>query len=190
MRVHNSTRGNEKISGEKVKALLVSNFRWDNDHDPYCDDGFCRYSNEKLFEVELTTVNNSLCEGKMNFTLHPGQMCAGGEEGREYCQEKLKTNQKVLKMLISSDKVRAKQSLSLWANTRRRKYKKKKPQSGGPLTVKKKTQHVLIGTAISGLRCGQMDKLAVFSMISHYRDWIMKNMKNPKFCQSGPDAKE
>ena len=56
--------------------------------------------------------------------------------------------------------------------------------------MKKKDQHVLIGTAISGLRCGQMDKFAVFSMMSHYRDWIMKNMKNPKFCQSGPDAKQ
>ena len=104
MRVHNSTRGNEKISGEKVKALLFSNPRWDKDHDPYCDDGFCRYSNEKLFEVELTTMNNSLCEGKMNFTLHPGQMCAGGEEGRIYCQEELTARQVVIQKLTSSEK--------------------------------------------------------------------------------------
>ena len=132
-------------------------------------DGFCRYKYEKLYEVELTTVNNSLCEGKMNFTLHPGQMCAGGEEGRIYCQEDLQ--------IISLSNV----DDGLIGN---------ETQSGGPLTVMKKSQHVLIGTAISGLRCGEMDKFAVFSMICHHRDWIMKNMKNPKFCQSGPDAKE
>ena len=64
-------------------------------------------------------------------------------------------------------------------------------QSGGPLTVKKKSQHVLIGTVSSGVMCGeQQDKLAVFSRISHYTDWIRKNMKNPKFCQSGPEAKD
>ena len=65
-------------------------------------------------EVELATVTNSLCEEKMNFTLHPGQMCAGGEEGRDYCQGELKTSKTVLQKLTSSDKVRAKQSLSLW----------------------------------------------------------------------------
>ena len=60
-------------------------------------------------------MNNSLCEGKMNFTLHPGQMCAGGEEGRDYCKVEVKINQTVLQKLTSSDKERAKQSL--WANT-------------------------------------------------------------------------
>ena len=113
MRVHNSTRGNEKISGEKVKALLFSNPRWDKDHDPYCDDGFCSLM-RKPYEVELTTVNNSLCEGKMNFTLHPGQMCAGGEEGRDYCQGELKTNKTVLQKLTSSDKERAEKCFSVW----------------------------------------------------------------------------
>ena len=62
--------------------------------------------------------------------------------------------------------------------------------SGGPLTVMKKSQHVLMGTAISDLSCGKMDNFAVFSMISRSTDLIMKNMKNPKFCPSGPNAKE
>ena len=69
----------------------------------------------KMSEVELATVTNSLCEGKMNFTLHPGQMCAGGEEGGDYCKViNIIINQTVLQKLTSSDKVRAKQSLSLW----------------------------------------------------------------------------
>ena len=116
--MHNSSRINQKISGEKVMALLFSD--WEEFHDDDAPDEVehdWEHDYNEVSEVELETVTNSLCEGKMNFTLHSGQMCAGGEEGREYCQEKLKTNQKVLKMLRSSDKVRAKQSLSLWANT-------------------------------------------------------------------------
>ena len=68
----------------------------------------------KMSEVELATVTNSLCEGKMNFTLHPGQMCAGGEEGRDYCKVEVKINQTVLQKLKSSDKERAKKCLSVW----------------------------------------------------------------------------
>ena len=68
----------------------------------------------KMSEVELATVPNSLCEEKMNFTLHPGQMCAGGEEGRDYCKVEVKINQTVLQKLKSSDKERAKKCLSVW----------------------------------------------------------------------------
>ena len=62
-----------------------------------------RYYN-KISEVELVTVTNSLCGEKMNFTLHPGQMCAVGEEGRIYCQEELTARQVVIQKLTSSEK--------------------------------------------------------------------------------------
>ena len=42
-----------------------------------------------LLEVSVPTVTNTHCERKMNFRLHPGQICAGGEEGRDSCQVEL-----------------------------------------------------------------------------------------------------
>ena len=68
----------------------------------------------EMSEVELATVTNSLCEEKMNFTLHPGQMCAGGEEGRDYCKVEVKINQTVIQKPTSSDKERAEKCLSVW----------------------------------------------------------------------------
>ena len=122
-RVHNSSRNNQKISGEKVMALLFSDLEDEQekdeeeeyDYDKMSEaEEISRYYN-KMSEVELATVTNSLCEEKMNFTLHPGQMCAGGEEGGDYCKViNIIINQTVLQKLTSSDKVRAKQSLSLW----------------------------------------------------------------------------
>ena len=120
-RVHNSSRNNQKISGEKVMALLFSDLEDEQekdeeeeyDYDKMSEaEEISRYYN-KMSEVELATVTNSLCEEKMNFTLHPGQMCAGGEEGRDYCKVEVKINQTVIQKPTSSDKVRAKQSLSL-----------------------------------------------------------------------------
>ena len=110
IRVHNSSRNNQKISGEKVIALLFSD--WEVEEEDYYDrvevwkNGRVEeeYYYYKMSEVELATVPNSLCEEKMNFTLHPGQMCAGGEEGRIYCQEELTANQVVIQKLTSSEK--------------------------------------------------------------------------------------
>ena len=63
--------------------------------------------------------------------------------------------------------------------------------SGGPLTVRNTDhQHVLIGAVSSGLRCGNKDQFGVYSRISYFRQWIDRNMKNPKFCQTGPDARD
>ena len=124
-RVHNSSRNNQKISGEKVMALLFSDLEDEQEKDEEEEDYYDNFNKMseveeedyyiKMSEVELATVTNSLCEGKMNFTLHPGQMCAGGEEGGDYCKViNIIINQTVLQKLTSSDKVRAKQSLSLW----------------------------------------------------------------------------
>ena len=118
-----------------------------------------------LLEVKLPTVTNSLCEEKMNFKLHPGQMCAGGEKGKDSCQVELATSSQSLIFLLQGD-------------------------SGGPLTLNKTSQHVLIGAVSSGLRCGLKDKFGVFTRISYYRRWLEDNMKDPKFCQTGPDAKD
>ena len=99
-------------------ALLFSH--WDKWHGDYDYDNEVEQDEEeeeedfyKKSEVELVTVTNSLCEEKMNFTLHPGQMCAGGEEGRDYCKVEVKINQTVLQKLKSSDKERAKKCLSV-----------------------------------------------------------------------------
>ena len=39
-----------------------------------------------LLEVELPVITNTECERKMKTKLISGQMCAGGEEGRDSCQ--------------------------------------------------------------------------------------------------------
>ena len=90
-------------------ALLFSH--WDKWHGDYDYDNEVEQDEEeeeedlyKKSEVELVTVTNSLCEEKMNFTLHPGQMCAVGEEGRIYCQEELTARQVVIQKLTSSEK--------------------------------------------------------------------------------------
>ena len=96
-------------------ALLFSD--WEEFHDDDAPDEVEHdwgHDYNEVSEVELETVTNSLCEGKMNFTLHSGQMCAGGEEGRDYCKVEVKINQTVLQKLKSSDKERAKKCLSVW----------------------------------------------------------------------------
>ena len=120
-----------------------------------------------LLEVGLPIVSNRFCAKKMNFEIHPGQICAGGEKGRDSCQVELEnSSRQSLIFLLQGD-------------------------SGGPMTVKNKNdQHVLEGAVSTGLRCGVKDKFGLFTRINHYRHWIEKNMKNPKFCQSGPYAKE
>merc|ERR1719450_177495 len=56
--------------------------------------------------------------------------------------------------------------------------------SGGPLTYKKNNHHVLVGVASFGLPRNQSN----WAQVSHYRDWIDKKMKNPKFCLEGTEA--
>jgi len=135
-------RNKQQFIGEKATAHFFSVV----DYESYGDYG-------DLLKEDLPIVTPGLCERKMNLTLHPGQMCAGGEEDRDHCQENSNLT-----------------------------------SSGGPLTVKTNSQHVLSGIASSSPRCGVGDGLALFSRISYYRDWIMKHMKNPKFCHSGPSA--
>ena len=99
-----SARNNQQVSGEKGMALLSSELDGEYDEEEDYDDGevkeeeLATVTNDdddedaefdddiynKVEEMELTTVTNSLCERKMNLTLHPGQMCAG-EEGRDHC---------------------------------------------------------------------------------------------------------
>ena len=43
-----------------------------------------------LLEVELPVITNKLCERKMKTKLVSGQMCAGGEEGRDSCQVEIR----------------------------------------------------------------------------------------------------
>jgi len=133
-------RKKQQFESEKATAVFTNDYNVDE---------------AAFLKEELAIVTPSLCERKMNLTLHPGQMCAGMEEDRDHCQE-------------NSDLT----------------------YSGGPLTVKQKSQHVLRGITSSSLRCGVRDEFALFSRISYYRDWIMEHMKNPKFCQSGPYTKD
>ena len=57
------------------------------------------------------------------------------------------------------------------------------------MTYKAGEQHVLIGETNFGDGCGGAGKYSVFARISHYRDWIDKNIRNQaKFCQNGPQA--
>ena len=53
-----------------------------------------------LLEVALPTITNNICEQKMGFKLHPGQMCAGGEEGRDSCQVELDTSSLQLEVRV------------------------------------------------------------------------------------------
>ena len=55
-------------------------------------DDHSKYSN-LLKEVNLPVVSNHVCEQQMrqtrlghSFTLHPGFICAGGEEGKDACK--------------------------------------------------------------------------------------------------------
>ena len=64
---------------------------------------------------------------------------------------------------------------------------------GSPLTYKRGDQHVLIGFVSQ--RKSDCSKKGfskrvpeVFGRISFYREWIEKNMKDPTYCGSGPNA--
>ena len=87
--MHHSARKKQQFISEKATAFFF-NFV---DGDEYDDDEY-----DDHLEEELTIVKPSLCERKMNLTLHPGQMCAGGEEDREHCQVELETSQMVLQI--------------------------------------------------------------------------------------------
>jgi len=58
--------------------------------------------------------------------------------------------------------------------------------SGGPLSYKSGTQHVLIGAVSHGTKCGE--GYGVYARISYYRTWIEGKMSSPKYCSSGADA--
>ena len=85
--MHHSARNKQQFIGEKATALFFS-----VDESDYWDDYVT------LLKEDLPIVTASLCERKMNLTLHPGQMCAGGEEDREHCQVELETSQMVLQI--------------------------------------------------------------------------------------------
>ena len=60
------------------------------------------------------------------------------------------------------------------------------------LTCKQRGQHVLMG-ASSGKYEDYLDKeetkvantVSYFTQISHYRDWLDSNMKDPQYCRDG-----
>lgn len=55
--------------------------------------------------------------------------------------------------------------------------------SGGPLTYKDGTQHVLIGSTSFGDYCGNATGLyGVFARTSYFRAWIDSKMSSPKYC--------
>ena len=63
--------------------------------------------------------------------------------------------------------------------------------SGGPLTYKSGGQHILIGDVSWGKGCGPEGLYGVYGRISHYRQWIereMKKLEAPKYCLSGPEV--
>ena len=86
--MHHSARKKQQFISEKATAFFFNFVDGDDEYDEYDD----------FLEEELTIVKPSLCERKMNLTLHPGQMCAGGEEDREHCQVELETSQMVLQI--------------------------------------------------------------------------------------------
>ena len=63
------------------------------------------------------------------------------------------------------------------------------------LTCKQRGQHVLMG-ASSGTYNDYMDSegtkvadtVSQFTQISHYRDWVDSNMKDPQYCQHGAET--
>jgi len=62
--------------------------------------------------------------------------------------------------------------------------------SGGPLTYKSRSQHVLIGATSWGDGCAAEGKYGVYARISYFREWIEGKMSSPTYCGSGPDADE
>lgn len=63
--------------------------------------------------------------------------------------------------------------------------------SGGPLTyLNENGQYSLIGVSesIGSYNETKSTSYSVFMRVSHYRDWIEKNMKSPKYCQNGLSA--
>merc|ERR1711988_1141256 len=69
-----------------------------------------------------------------------------------------------------------------------------KGDSGGPLThVSGKGQHALIGVAShigpnsQGKFC-EVGSTNFYTKVSDYRDWIDQNMRDPKYCKSGPES--
>ena len=62
--------------------------------------------------------------------------------------------------------------------------------SGGPLTYKRRNQHVLVGELKFGMlnECESTKDASFYQSISYHRQWIEEKMRSPKFCGSGPDA--
>ena len=75
--MHHSARNKQQFIGEKATALFFSVGDYDDWDSDYAT----------LLKEDLPIVTASLCERKMNLTLHPGQMCARVEEKRDHCQK-------------------------------------------------------------------------------------------------------
>ena len=72
-------RNTRQLSGERATVAGWGHTSYNGTH------------SSVLLEVELPIVSNTLCRQKMGFRLYKGQICAGGEEGRDSCQVELQS---------------------------------------------------------------------------------------------------
>lgn len=54
--------------------------------------------------------------------------------------------------------------------------------SGGPLTVREKKRHFLVGITSFGDSCGDADRPGVYTRVTSYLEWIMENTADASYC--------
>ncbi|XP_068230736.1 trypsin-3-like isoform X2 [Palaemon carinicauda] len=54
--------------------------------------------------------------------------------------------------------------------------------SGGPLTVREDGRYILVGITSFGFGCAQKGLPAVYTRVSEFREWIIKNTKDATYC--------